>query len=137
MLEAKEFTMRNRSMAVISLAAVFVTGSLLSPSVAAAQNSKESHHRQKTKNDWRNIAIGSGALSLYGLLKHDSTLTFLGAAGSLYSASRYEHDRKSQSKTDHARASYFSKTHFYRDGKRFNRKTVWKNGHKYYRFVRG
>ena len=128
--------MKSKSMAMISLLAVFVIGSLLAPSVTVAQNSRESQHRQKTKNDWRNIGIGSGALGLYGLLKHDKTLTFLGVAGSLYSASRYEHDRKSQNKADHARAAYFSKTHIYRDGKQYNRKTVWKNGRKYYRFVR-
>ena len=129
--------MKSRSMAVISLLAVFVIGSLMAPSVATAQNSRESHHRQKTKNDWRNLAIGSGALGLYGLVKHDNTLAFVGTAGALYSASRYEHDRKSQSKSDHARASYFKKTHFYRNGKRYTRKTVWKHGQKYYRFVRG
>ena len=121
------------------LAATMLGGILLTPLSAGAQNWRDvaSHHRQQTKNQWRNIAIGSGALGLYGLLKHDNTLTFLGAAGSLYSLSRYEHDRKSQSRIDRARASYFSRPSFYRSGHRYTRKTVWRNGQKYYQFVRG
>lgn len=53
--------------------------------------------RQKNKNQWRNLAYGSAALTAYGLLKHDKTLTILGAAGTAYTASRYEKDRHSQS----------------------------------------
>lgn len=121
------------------LAFAVFTGVIAMPVTASAQDwrDRESARRQKTKNDWRNIAIGAGALGIYGLLKKDNTLTFAGAAGALYSLHRYENDRKSQSKTDRARAAYFSKTHFYRNGKRYTRKTVWKNGKKYYQFVRG
>jgi hypothetical protein len=123
--------------ATLMVATVFL-GTIFTPVTAIAQDrrDKESKHRQQKKNEWRNIAIGSGALSLYGLIKHDNTLTFAGAAGALYSANRYEQDRKSQSKTDRARASYFGKTHFDRDGHRYVRKTVWKHGKKYYQFVR-
>jgi hypothetical protein len=64
-------------------------------------------------------------------------LTFAGAGGALYSAWRYEQDRKSQSQVGRARAAYFSRPYFYRDGHRYTRKTVWKDGKKYYRFVRG
>ncbi len=113
-------------------------GALLAPLSTGAQRSlnEESRRRQKTKNDWRNIAIGSGALSILGLAKGDKTLMFAGAAGALYSANRYEQDRKSQSKTDRARAAYFSKKSFYRNGHKYVRKTVYKDGKKYYRFVR-
>ena len=115
-----------------------IGGAVFAPIAASAQDSldRESKHRQQKKNEWRNIAIGSAALGVFGLVKHDKTLTFAGAAGTLYSANRYEQDRKSQSKTDRTRARYFSKDHLTRNGHRYNRKTVWKNGKKHYQFVR-
>lgn len=76
------------------------------------------------------------AVGLWGLFKGDKTLMFAGAAGALYSAYRYEQDRKSQSRTARARASVFSKPYFYRDGKKYVRKTVWRNNKKCYQFVR-
>src|SRR5438067_1722920 len=97
---------------------------------------RESDRRQQTKNEWRNIAIGSGALGVLGLLNHDNTLTFAGAAGALYSANRYEQDRRSQNSRYRARAKYFSRPYFYRDGTRYDRQTVTRNGEKYYQFHR-
>lgn len=121
------------------IAAGVLAGSLIAPIASNAKqtNEEQSHRRQKTKNDWRNIAIGSGAATLFGLLKHDNTITFAGAAGTLYSLDRYEKDRRSQSKTDHARAQTFGKTSFYRDGHRYVRKSVKRDGKRYYQFVRG
>jgi len=121
------------------LMAVMTLGTMTAAPIAAnAQRSRdnESARRQKTKNDWRNIAIGSGVLGLWGLLKKDNTLMFAGGAGALYSTWRYEQDRKSQSKTDRARASMFSRSSFTRNGKRYQRRTVVKNGKKYYQFVK-
>lgn len=92
--------------------------------------------RQDTKNEWRNLAIGAGLVGVLGLLKGDDTLTFGGAAGALYSLYRYEQDRKSQNSHSRARAHYFSQDHFYRDGVRFNRREVNKNGQRYYQFFR-
>jgi hypothetical protein len=92
--------------------------------------------RQDKKNEWRNIAIGAGGLGLLGLLKKDNTLTFAGGAGALYSLNRYEQDRKSQSRLERTRSTYFSKPYFYRDGVRYDRRTVNKNGQKYYQFAR-
>jgi hypothetical protein len=134
----KEFTMRSKAICANLLAVAILGGVILTPATVSAQSSQDqaSHHRQQTKNQWRNITIGAGAVGLYGLLKHDNTLTFAGAAGALYSANRYEHDRKSQSKIDRARAAYFSKPSFNRNGHTYARKTVTKNGHKYYQFVR-
>jgi len=119
---------------LIAIAAA--TGAMLAPISASAQSRDDSSHRQQTKNQWRNIGIGSAAVGLFGLLKHDNTLTFAGAAGALYSANRYEQDRKSQSKIDHARADMFSRSSFDRNGHHYVRKTVTKHGHKYYQFVR-
>ena len=92
--------------------------------------------RQKTKNEWRNIAIASGALAVLGLVKNDSTLTFVGAAGALYSAHRYEQDRKSQNAMNRFRANVFSRSTFTRDGYRYTRRTKWKNGKKYFYFTK-
>ena len=130
--------MKTKMIGTSFLAAVAMAGTITVPISASAQDwrDKESSHRQSTKNQWRNIGIGSAALGLFGLLKHDNTLMFAGAAGALYSANRYEQDRKSQSKTDHARANMFSKTSFYRNGHKYVRHTVYKNGHKYYQFRR-
>lgn len=94
------------------------------------------HHRQDTKNEWRNIAIGAGALGVLGALSGDRTLAFAGAAGSLYSLNRYEQDRRSQRREERLRAEYFSRPYFYRDGHRYARRTVYRNGSQYYRFVR-
>lgn len=122
------------------LVAFVVAMAAFAPATAPAQTMAELNRmintRQKHKNDWRNIAIASGAVGVLGLLANDSRLVFAGAAGALYSAYRYEEDRKSQSKLARARASYFSRTHFYRNGVRYNRRTVVKNGQRYYQFVR-
>lgn len=96
--------------------------------------SSASAHRQSTKNEWRNIAIGAGAVALLGLLQHDNRLVFAGSAGALYSLYRYEQDRKSQNKIDRARAAYFDQPYFVRDGKRYDRRLVTKNGERYYQF---
>ena len=110
------------------------------PAIASAQNVRDLQNlidrRQSKKNEWRNIAIGAGALGVLGLLKKDNTLFFAGTAGALYSLHRYEQDRKSQSRLSRTRAQYFSKPYFYRDGKRYERRVVNKGGKKYYRFVR-
>jgi len=67
--------------------------------------------RQQNKNTWRNLGIVGAAVAGYGLLKHDSTATLLGAAGAAYSANRYEQDRHSQSQ---ARANRYRYYHSYR-----------------------
>ena len=92
--------------------------------------------RQDTKNEWRNLAIAGGVVAVLGLLNNDSTLTFAGGAGALYSLYRYEQDRKSQNQHNRARAYYFSQPSFYRDGNRYDRRTVTQNGQKYYQFCR-
>ena len=123
----------SRTIPTILVALLILVGTALAPFSVASTGSR---HRQKTKNEWRNLAIGSGALALLGLVKHDGTLTFLGTAGALYSASRYEHDRRSQSRSDHARWVMFHRGSFVRHGHRYVRRTVYRHGHKYYRFVR-
>ena len=122
-----------------SLIGAAVMGSTILACVpASAQSSldRASHHRQKKKNEWRNIGIGSAALGVAGFATHNNALGFAGLAGAGYSAHRYEQDRKSQSQLDRLRASYFSRPYFVRDGARFDRRLVTKNGTQYYQFVR-
>ena len=114
-----------------------MTAAVIATAVAPATPvMAQSRHRQETKNTWRNAAIGGGALSVLGLLTHNGTMTTLGAAGGLYSLSRYEHDRKSQSRADHERARLYERRSFTQNGHMYVRRTVTKNGHKYYQYVR-
>src|SRR4051812_28354465 len=116
----KEFDMKNRSLCAGLVALTILSGSI-APIAAGAQTSRdrESHHRQQKKNEWRNIGIGSAALGAVGLLKHNTTMTVLGAAGALYSANRYEQDRKSQARTDRERAAFYSQPTRYDHGHRY------------------
>ena len=110
---------------------------MIAPTTTLAQTRNEQlKHRQQKKNEWKNLAIGSGALAIIGLLSKNGTLTFAGTAGALYSAYRYEQDRKSESKIARTRAAYYSKPSIVSNGVRYDRKTVWKGGKKYYTFVR-
>jgi hypothetical protein len=104
------------------------------PSYSVAQTSYQ--HRQDTKNQWRNLAYAGGALGLLGLLSKNGTMTTLGILGAGYSAYRYEQDRKSQSGLAHARAQMFARSSFNYQGHHYVRKTFWRNGVKYYHFVR-
>jgi hypothetical protein len=81
----------NQRGAVLGLTAVFAS-CLLAPATFA-----DSASRQNNKNLWRNLAIGAGALGVYGAVNHNSTETILGAAGAAYAANRYEQERHSQS----------------------------------------
>ena len=122
-------TIKRNLMSLLALSAM--TLGAFAPMDANAQT-----NRQKSKNEWRNLAIGAGAVGVYGLLKGDKTLALVGAAGALYSADRYEKDRKSQSAHDRQRAAMFKKGYYYSKGHKYVKKTVTKNGHKYYQFVR-
>ncbi len=117
-----------------ALAAIALLGAV--PGGALAQNRRQQQQRQKTKNDWRNLATLAGGLAAFGLIKNDPTLSFVGALGALYSVDRYEKDRKSQDKGERARASLFSKPYIIRDGQRYYRRTMIDNGERYYQFER-
>ena len=117
-----------------ALLAAAVVGASALPAVPAA--AQDSHHRQQTKNQWRNAAIGAGAVGIYGLVKHNTALTAVGAAGTLYSLNRYEHDRHSQSHMDHVRAARYSRSAYSSNGHRYVRRTVVRNGQRYYQYVR-
>ena len=103
---------------------------------ASDQARQDAAHRQGTKNTWRNLGYLSAAAAIYGLLKHDKTITFAGVAGALYSANRYEHDRRSQNASDRARVALFDQGYLDRDGAHYLRHEVTRNGQHYYFFGR-
>lgn len=122
---------------IASLMAMFMFGSfILAPVTADAQTSTQLKRRQQKKNEWRNLGYAGAALGIYGALKGDSTLTFVGTTGALYSAYRYEQDRKSQGKMERQRAAIFRRGYYYRNGHKYVKKTTWRNGKKYYYFKR-
>src|SRR5262249_19185365 len=95
------------------VAATVMGGALMEsiPAIAQDSLSRASHHRQKKKNEWRNLAIGAGAVGIYGLAKGDTGLAAAGLAGAAYSGHRYEQDRKSQSRIDRARRARYYRRH--------------------------
>ncbi len=100
MKQAKTWTM-------LGLAAT-VAAAAFAPLAAHADQSS----RQSNKNQWRNLGVAGAAVAGYGLLKHNSTATVLGAAGAAYSANRYEQDRHSQSQSQ-ARRDQRARYHRY------------------------
>lgn len=111
--------MTRTKLAVIAAMLVMFAAAVLTPVRAFADT-------QSNKNTWRNLAIGSGAVGVYGLATHNSTLGLLGAAGAGYSAYRYEQDRHHQSQ---ARDAAIARARYYHRHYR----GYWKNGH-YYRY---
>ena len=110
---------------------------MTAPAIAVNFDQKSSSSRRSQKQDeWKKIGIASAAASLLGLLTKNGTVTTLGAAGALYSAYRYEEDRKSSKRQDRERARLYSKKYVTIDGHRYKRKTVKKQGKTYYQFVR-
>lgn len=120
----------------LNLQSILATGILAMATLSPAISNAQSDHRQSTKNTWRNLGIGSAAAGVYGLLKGDSFLTLAGAAGAAYSASRYEHDRKSQSAADRRRASIFERGYYYSHGHKYVKRSYRRHGQRYYKFVR-
>lgn len=118
-----------------SLASLAAVAALAVPALLPADAMAQSH-RQKTKNDWRNLGVAGGALGVFGLITGNKTLAALGIGGGLYSASRYESDRKSQSKEERQRYELFRRSSFDHDGHHYVRQSRMKNGQKYYYFKR-
>lgn len=129
--------MNSKVLSTISTLALAI-GVFAMPIAASAQGSinREIDRRNQTRDEWKTIATISGAAALLGVLNKDSTLTFAGSAGALYSLYRYDQDSRSKSRLERMRAEYFSRDHFYRDGVRYDRRTVTKSGKKYYQFVK-
>jgi len=72
---------------------------------------------QNQKNTMRNITIGAGAVGLYGLLNHNSTLGLVGLAGAALAGSQYEKDRHQQSvQNNDWRRDYYRRSYNHRNG---------------------
>ena len=129
--------MMGTNLSKIAVALALGATSLGVASTANAQSLNDLiKNRQGKKNDWRNLGIAGGAAGVIGLLTHNTTLTALGLGGGLYSAYRYEQDRKGQSKLARQRADLFSRRSFTHNGKRYVRREKWVNGKKNYYFAR-
>lgn len=126
--------MRTKAM-IAAMSMTLMAGFLALPASAPAQRWLSSH-RQHMKNDWRNMAYLGAGTTLIGALNHDPTLTFLGAAGTLYSANRYEQDRRSQNDLDRERAYYFSRGSYDYNGHHYRRYETDRDGNVYYYFRR-
>ncbi|BDI28277.1 hypothetical protein CCAX7_003280 [Capsulimonas corticalis] len=103
----------------------------LAPTAVMADSS------QKDKNNWRNGAIGAGAIALYGLHNHDAITSVLGVGAAAYSAKKYEDARKQQSQESSDRARYHrsGSSSNYNGGGNYgsDRKYYWYDGHRYYK----
>ncbi len=108
----------------------------VAPMTANAQSLQDIHHRKQTRDQWKDLGIAGGVVGALGLLTHNKTLAVAGIGGGLYSAYRYDQDQKSLDKSRRARAELYRHQSFDHHGHHYVRKTVWKNGHKYYRFDR-
>src|SRR5207237_98346 len=77
---------------------------------------------QDSKNEWRNLGVLGGAVGVIGLLSGDRNLAALGLGGGLYSAYRYEQDRRSENRFERNRYDLFNRSHFDYEGARYNRR---------------
>lgn len=128
-------TLRTTLTCWVALLALVLTA--FAPVTANAQSLGEQlRRRQEKKNEWRNIAYAGAALGVLGLLTKNNTLMLAGVAGGLYSAHRYEQDRKSHSDTRRRIAYFYSQPRVRHNGRTYVRRTVWRNGQRYYTFVR-
>jgi len=128
--------MINLNANITKLVALGTVASVGFAPMAANAQSNAYKHRQQQKNTWRNLGYAGAAVGLLGLLKGDKVLTIAGLAGGGYSAWRYEQDRKSQNRMERNRAQLFSRTTIWRNGHEYRRRTVTRNGQRYYEFYR-
>ena len=120
--------MKTQSVALWATIATLGT-SFIAPLSASAQT-----NRQKTKNNWRNAAVGSAAVAGYGLIKHKNAATLLGIAGAAYSANRYEQDRKHQSQHSSEMKKREARRDVARSGYSRHGGNYTRDGKKYYKF---
>ena len=80
-------------------------------------------------HDW--ATIGAGVT-----IGSDPYVSFSGSYGSYYPTASLDIDLSSGDRNRRARALYFQHPYFWRDGVRYDRTTVTRNGTRYYRFAR-
>jgi hypothetical protein len=99
------------------------------------QQNRSYRYYREDHRDWRDIFFSAGFFNLTSLFQSDNRICFDGNAGGLYSISQYDRDCQSSYDQDRARAAFFGQTYFYRDGRRYDRCTVTRNGDRYFQFV--
>lgn len=116
-------------MFVNGLSAVALIAALVVPATALAQEFRQDRkvdQREETRSQWQKLAIAGAAVGLLGQLNRDKAISYLGAAGSLYSLYRANEDTK---KIDNLERRHF-------DGSRFDRRVeyipVKENDHERY-----
>lgn len=84
----------NYKKVIAPLATLAIAGAMVAaPATASAQwRDSYAQHRQDMKNQWQNLAIGSAAVGVLGLLTHNDTLTVAGLGGAAYSGYRYSQE---------------------------------------------
>lgn len=87
----------SKAVAAVAMGTALAVPTMLPTTAVAAPNPPQSH-RQKEKNNWRNLGIAGGVLGAAGLVTHNKALAIGGLAGGAYSAYRYEQARKDQSR---------------------------------------
>lgn len=76
---------------------------------------------QAGANTWRNIAIGAGVLTGYGLLKHKRSLAVVGGVATGLSYLKYRKERKNEKRVAMARSqSYYAYHPAYQPAYRYN-----------------
>jgi hypothetical protein len=80
--------------------------------VLPAMSFAADRHERDQRNQWNNLAIGSGILGVVGLATHDDTLATIGLGGAAYS--EYRASEVNRYDRDHDR--------FYRGDYRYNPK---------------
>ncbi len=128
--------MKNNILKLVTLG--LVTGAMIMPMTINAQSKskKEIAKRQKSKADWQKTANIAGVIGILGQLNKDKTASYLGTGVALYSIYRMQEDTKSQKRTPRERAAFYNRDHYVKNGVRYDRKIVKKNGQKYYTFVK-
>ncbi|MHB8636115.1 MAG: hypothetical protein ACYC96_06560 [Fimbriimonadaceae bacterium] len=137
-----------RKFATLFAVSSLMVGAIAAPMGAQAQTvthwvgrqlNKGKHvqqHKQTQKNNWRNLGYAGGGVAVLGLLTHSPLLVGVGVAGGLYSAYRYEQDRKGQSAAARRRYAFFSHKTRVINGHHYRRVILTKKGHKYYAYKR-
>lgn len=87
-------------------------------------------------NTWGDILLGLGGVAIGASLVNDPYIYFSGPYGELFPTADLSIYLGSSDPVWRARAAFFNRPYFYRDGVRFDRESVARGGRSYYRFVR-
>jgi hypothetical protein len=84
-------------------------------------------------NEFSSIASRFGGIAT---LEDDPTIVFTGDTGEPYPFSEYNTDRVKPEKKLKLKCAFFGRAYFWRDGARYDRKTMFKDGEQCFQFVK-